>query len=104
MNTTATHQERIFQRRRRALAAVLLAPVACAVGFSLFTASPAGASNERTVPLERVTVDAGETLWSIAEEHAEGRDVREVMNDIERVNGLSSSSLEPGQELLLPAK
>lgn len=104
MNTIATNKERVYQRRRRALAAVLLAPVACIIGFSALTVSPAGASDEHAAPLEEVTVHAGETLWSIAEEHADGRDVRDVMGDIQRINALSSTSLDPGQHLLLPAE
>jgi LysM repeat protein len=49
-----------------------------------------------------VTVQPGDTLWSIASPVADGGDVRAVVAEIRRLNGLSSARLVPGQTLQLP--
>ncbi|MEK8224955.1 LysM peptidoglycan-binding domain-containing protein [Oerskovia sp. M15] len=49
-------------------------------------------------------VQHGETLWQHAAALAGGeRDVRDVMDDLMSLNNLSSTSLQVGQQLLLPA-
>lgn len=48
-------------------------------------------------------VQPGDTLWGIAESIAQpGDDVRAVIHDLRRANGLSSSALAIGDRLLLP--
>ncbi len=48
-------------------------------------------------------VIAGDTLWDIATEHtAPGEDVRRVVFDIQRLNGLNGSVILPGQVLQVP--
>ncbi|MCZ8513112.1 LysM peptidoglycan-binding domain-containing protein [Paenibacillus filicis] len=50
-----------------------------------------------------VIVGHGETLWSIASEHAgKGKDVRDYIDEIRKANGLKQSKLQEGQKLLLP--
>jgi nucleoid-associated protein YgaU len=49
-----------------------------------------------------VVVQPGDTLWSIASPVAGGGDVRAVIAEIRRLNGLSSARLVPGQTLRLP--
>jgi LysM repeat protein len=52
-----------------------------------------------------VTVGAGETLWSLAGTAASpGEDLREVVEEIRALNGLVSSDLAVGQELLVPVE
>ncbi|HEX4746876.1 MAG TPA: LysM peptidoglycan-binding domain-containing protein [Gaiellaceae bacterium] len=46
-------------------------------------------------------VEAGETLWSIASERY-GGDPRAGVWKLQRANGLSSSTIAPGQRLLVP--
>ncbi|MGY1826855.1 LysM peptidoglycan-binding domain-containing protein [Blastococcus sp. SYSU DS0541] len=50
----------------------------------------------------QVIVEPGDTLWSIAGAVAEGRDVRDVIVDIRRLNRLDTAQITPGQVLLLP--
>ncbi|WP_324653197.1 LysM peptidoglycan-binding domain-containing protein [Georgenia sp. H159] len=55
-------------------------------------------------PTERVSVGAGETVWAIAAATAgDGQDVRDVVEDILRINGLASGEVSVGQQLLVPA-
>lgn len=51
----------------------------------------------------KVTVEAGESLWSIAEKFTPGhRDLRETMYDIIDHNELVSQTIHPGQVIEVP--
>jgi LysM repeat protein len=52
-----------------------------------------------TLPGSVVTVQPGDTLWSIAGQVAPGHDPRRVVEQLREVNHLSSVSLTPGQTL-----
>ncbi len=59
---------------------------------------------EYTGPVETVSVGAGDTVWGIAASTTTAdADVRDVVDDILRLNGLSSAQLTTGQQLLVPA-
>ena len=63
-------------------------------------ASSAGAVGEPTVSHR---VEAGDTLWGIAEEYAApGGDVRRLVFDIKRLNDVPDSVIVPGQDLRIP--
>lgn len=52
-----------------------------------------------------VTVDTGESLWSLAVAAAvPGQDVRDVVSEIVALNALETDTLVPGQELLVPVR
>ncbi|MDJ1371593.1 LysM peptidoglycan-binding domain-containing protein [Gulosibacter molinativorax] len=95
-------------RGRRVLAALLLAPVALGVGIGVaqipaaFADDEASASGGVYEQFETHTVLAGESLWDIAAGIAGNQDVRDVVVEIQRLNGLSGSSLQAGQQLALP--
>ena len=94
---------RLTTRGRRVLAALVLVPAALGVGAIFAAAAPADASSQAVeVEFHMITVQSGDSLWSIASDHAGGRDVREVIDDIMRLNGLTSMSVEPGQHLAMP--
>jgi LysM repeat protein len=63
----------------------------------------ATATSSSGADLEEVTVKAGQTLWSIAEDIAPAADPRDVISDILSVNQLESGSVQAGQRLMLPA-
>jgi LysM repeat protein len=46
-----------------------------------------------------VIVHSGDSLWSIAQRIAPGSDPRQVVAQLERLNGLSGPALVPGQVL-----
>jgi LysM repeat protein len=50
-----------------------------------------------------VVVQPGDTIWSIASEHYPGDDVRNRVDDIERLNGLQSPVIKVGESLRLPS-
>lgn len=89
-------------RRGRLLASL-------AVGAVVVTGALSAQSAVADDPGEAVTVVArtvtpGETLWSIAGSVAQpGEDLRDVVDRLEVLNGLSGSAIQAGQELLVPA-
>ncbi|MEK5057612.1 LysM peptidoglycan-binding domain-containing protein [Paenibacillus shunpengii] len=55
------------------------------------------------VAYEKIVVEPGDTLWAIGTEHKpEGMDIRDYVNQIQHINGLSSSHIQTGQLLNLP--
>jgi LysM repeat protein len=91
-------------RRGRAALVLLLAALLFAT-FSLgrsatgtADATPAGSGAQ----VEQTTVQAGESLWSVARRIAPENDPREVIEQIRRLNGLAGSQIHVGQQLLLP--
>lgn len=90
---------------RRGRALVLLVLVALLLAAFAFgrSASHAAVIAEPGGPtLTQVTVQPGDTLWSVSRHLAPHRDPREVVQQLQRVNHLPSSALQVGQQLLLP--
>ncbi len=87
----------------RSVLGLVLATGLSVAGGSLLGAA-VGDSQSYSGPVERVSVGAGDTLWGIAASTGtDGRDVREVVDDILDLNGLSSGELTVGQQLVVPA-
>lgn len=88
--------------------------VAIAVAFTLFfvlattvfTARHAAyADSVANVTYETVRVQAGDSLWSLAEEHpVEGLSTQETSDMIRSVNHLEHGSLDAGAHLKVPAR
>lgn len=57
---------------------------------------------QTTTRIVSVTVYAGETLWGIAEREAPNADPRDFIQQVVEINGLTSSTIEPGQQILVP--
>ena len=89
-------------RRGRVLLLALLVAVLFGA-FSLGRAAPQAASVNQSGPvLEQVTVQQGESLWTVARRIAPHNDPREVIAQIRRLNDLATWQLQAGQQLLLP--
>ena len=73
---------------------IVLALAALAVGLAARSSHGAG-------PERRYTVKPADTLWSIVE-HSYAGDVREGIWKLEQRNHLTSTTLTPGQVLVLP--
>jgi nucleoid-associated protein YgaU len=86
---------------RRGLFTIALG-VALAGGLLLLTAHLSAGSpapRHAVSPAAVVTVQPGDTLWSIAGQVAPGRDPRRVIEQLRRSNHLDTVSLTPGQTL-----
>lgn len=97
---------RLTTRGRRLLVALAALPLAAGIGFAALSGGSALASGETvaTADFETVTVMPGDTLWAIAEEVAPAEDPRTVIHEIEKLNALSSGSLQVGQQLAIPGQ
>ena len=67
-------------------------------------------SSEGIQQYKTITVNSGDTLWSIAQyeqnenEYYKNTDIREIVYSIKTTNNLSSSSLTVNQNLKIPVK
>jgi hypothetical protein len=81
------------------LAALLLS----LAGFFNSPAKAADKPEDLTVtPTVTVTVQSGQSLWSIAGTVAPDRDARDVVADIVQLNNLPAGAVLPGQQLYVP--
>jgi nucleoid-associated protein YgaU len=71
-------------------------------GDALSAAKINGSSDAKSYVV--VTVAAGETLWSLASQMADGGDVQALVADIASANSLSGVDVEAGQKLRIPVK
>lgn len=60
-----------------------------------------GATDDPVASQTTHVVERGETLWQLAADHSNG-DPRRFIHQVRVLNGLQSSSIFPGQRLILP--
>lgn len=89
-------------RRARRLAVVLSLAGAVALGSWLGPLLSGDDGGLRLAGGSSVVVHEGDTLWSIATSLDGDGDVREVIHEIQRLNGLDGADVVPGQVLRLP--
>ena len=71
---------------------------------SVMATSAAEFGRGEAVKVSEHTVGTGDTLWSIAGRAVEpGEDRRAVVQEIRRLNDLTSTVIHPGQVLLIPS-
>jgi hypothetical protein len=97
-------QERPLRLTRRGrLVVLMLGMLVLAGGVQGGQALADGPS--RALEVVSHTVAAGETLWEIASTQARpGEDVRDVVLELQSLNGLRSAGLAAGQQILLPVE
>ena len=95
---------RITKRGRVVLTSLAAVPVVAGVMLLALNGGGATATSSSGADLEEVTVQSGQSLWSLAEDIAPGVDPRDVISDILSVNQLESGSVQAGQRLMLPAE
>ena len=100
-STTGSHT-RLTRRGRVLLLAALVAVLfgAFSLGRSASQAAPPSAAV--VAEHERVTVQAGDSLWTLAQQIAPDHDPRDVVAAIREMNDLASADLHVGQQLVLP--
>lgn len=97
---------RMTTRGRRVLATLAALPVVVALGVGILSGGGALASGDAGASagaFDTVTVMPGESLWTIAQDIAPDSDPRDVIDEIVRLNALSSSAVDAGQSLAIPA-
>ena len=91
---------RLTRRGRIVLTFVMMVGLVVA-GFTLGRGSSQAASHSH-LARHTVTVRAGDTLWSLAARVAPQADPRDVVAEIQSLNHLSTSVVEPGEQLAVP--
>lgn len=89
------------------LVTLLVAGAVAAAGGAVLGsgAGPVAAAPRGAAPVHEVTVLPGDTLWRIAAGVAgPGSDVRDVIAEIRELNGLATSGVVAGQQILVPAQ
>ncbi|MGZ4550319.1 MAG: LysM peptidoglycan-binding domain-containing protein [Blastococcus sp.] len=90
-------------RRARRLAVVLALACGVALGSWLGPLVAGGDGGDlRLAGQSSVTVESGDTLWSIASSVAGDSDVRLVVDQIRQLNGPKTADIVPGEVLQLP--
>jgi hypothetical protein len=93
-----------LRRSRRSLRRdplIVATALACALLFMLLLGQAVYGGT--SVGGEQVQVQAGQTLWSIADQRYPGDDVRARVDQIIAANHLSGGQVQAGQTLVLPA-
>ncbi len=91
---------RLTRRAHRLLAALLAAAAVAVAGW--VGALAQDDDGLRLAGGVSTVVQPGDTLWSIARSVAGEADVRDVVDEIQRLNDLEGTTLVPGQVLELP--
>jgi Tfp pilus assembly protein FimV len=98
---------RLTVRGRRILAAIAALPAVIALSLAVISGGSALASRDTgatTSSFATLTVSAGDSLWSIAEQVAPGADPRDVVDAIVRLNALDGVTVSAGQQLSIPSE
>ncbi|MBW8872729.1 MAG: LysM peptidoglycan-binding domain-containing protein [Leifsonia sp.] len=96
---------RLTRRGRAVLSALVALPLV--IGAMVFALNGGGAvatGDQTHVAFQYVSVQSGDSLWSVAERIAPNADPRDVIADIVSLNGLDSAVVSPGQQLAVPTK
>ena len=95
---------RLTPRGRRAILTLLAVPAVAFGVFGVAQATSAEAGSEvADVTFETVTVQPGDTLWGIAQEIAPNDDPRDVIIEIQDLNGISGA-VQAGATLSIPTQ
>lgn len=94
---------RMTKRGRAVLLSAIAAPLVAIALFAGINAGGATATNSST-PLKSITMPAGESLWQVAKQIAPNADPRDFIDDVVSVNRLTSTDVQAGQRLEIPAQ
>ena len=97
--TLSTLRLQAVYRRRRAVALLVAATVAFLALFAVVRLT-SSAATDRPIATQTVTVQQGDTLWSIASRLPHHGDVRQLVDQLEQLNG--PAPLQPGQQISVP--
>ena len=110
MNTTFRYKRKssYFSHRRMLFVAITVVSIllGIVIGNNVISTSSSSATTEHTRELyyTSVEIEAGDTLWTIAEEYmsAEYDDINEYIKEIKKINGIYNDTIHAGNYLMVP--
>jgi hypothetical protein len=93
---------RLTRRGRAVLIALASVPLVVGLIFMVNAGGAAATGSGAQTHFDYVTVQAGQSLWSIAEKVAPNADPREVIADIVSLNQLEGGIVSPGERIAIP--
>ncbi|MGN6198527.1 LysM peptidoglycan-binding domain-containing protein [Humibacter sp.] len=93
---------RLTRRGRVVLSALIVLPVLVGGGALLASSGAMAGIESSAASFHHLTVQPGESLWSIAQRVAPHSDPRDVVAAFVDLNGLSSSMVQAGEQLAIP--
>ena len=90
--------KKIYLKRPERLVMSIVIVILVAIGIFGFQNVSLGDSIPEYVT---ITVSRGDTLWTIARDYYQEKDVRAIVEEIKEINNLKNSNIKVGQELLL---
>lgn len=94
---------RLTRRGRAVITALVSLPLVIGVLITSLNGGEATATPDSgTASFEYVTIQAGQSLWGLAESIAPDADPRDVIADILSLNQVSTADVHPGLRLALP--
>ncbi|MGH1527243.1 LysM peptidoglycan-binding domain-containing protein [Leifsonia sp. L25] len=104
---SAAARVRLRLTRRGRVVLTMLVALPIVIGAMVFALNGGGAAatgEQAHVTFHYVTVQSGDSLWSVASRIAPNADPRDVIADLVNLNGLSSAVVTPGQQLAIPTQ
>ncbi|WP_148613875.1 LysM peptidoglycan-binding domain-containing protein [Nocardioides rubriscoriae] len=101
MSTITAPHVPAYRLTRRGRVVVFLFAFLALIALALVFAGGSMATSEPEAT-QTVVVEPGQTLWSIAADVSDGRDVRDMMDHLVDLNELDSVALGAGQHLEVP--
>ena len=72
---------------------------------ALYVNHEAGSAAQGTRYFDEITVNPGDTLWTLAGPYRpEGMDIRHYVDIVAEINGVEDGIIQPGQLIALPRK
>lgn len=87
---------------RQAIVVAIAGASVFGFGNAAFIGGAVANSESSSVQYDYVTIEAGQTLWDLAEDVAPNQNPQDWMQDLVNLNGLTSTDLQPGQRIALP--
>lgn len=89
-------------RGRRVVAILALLPIVALFWLMGMRNAQASDTTSPRPTMQTITVAAGQTLWAIAENVAPNEDPRATIYAIQKINGLTTSAVVAGQQIIVP--
>ncbi len=104
-NNNTRYSNKIYTYSPKVARMVIIATILISVisTFFIFSTPASGSGVERTKYFKSITIEEGDTLWSIASEYMsyEYDDIYEYISELKRMNGLHNDTIHAGCNIIV---